>query len=53
MIEKNPKKFITFWNDERNSAGAKPAGVPGIDAGPLTMGYRTNNSAPDSILRAG
>jgi aminopeptidase N len=45
VIEKNPKKFITFWNDERelllerNAQGFRP-----LDAGPLTMGYRTSNS---------
>ncbi len=45
LIEKNPKKFITFWNDERdlllerNKEGFRP-----IDAGPVTMGYRMSNS---------
>jgi hypothetical protein len=45
LIEKNPKKFIEFWNDERelllerNKEGFRP-----IDAGPLTMGYRLSNS---------
>jgi hypothetical protein len=45
MIEKNPKKFITFWNDERELLLERnPQGFRAIDAGPLTMGYRTNNS---------
>jgi hypothetical protein len=45
MIEKNPKKFITFWNDERELLLERNAqGFRAIDAGPLTMGYRTNNS---------
>ncbi|PYX51508.1 MAG: hypothetical protein DMG79_02935 [Acidobacteria bacterium] len=45
MIEKNPKKFITFWNDERDMLLEKDAqGFRAIDAGPLTMGYRTSNS---------
>ena len=42
--EKNPKKFIDFWNDEktllleRNNMGYRA-----IDAGPLNMGYRLSN----------
>jgi hypothetical protein len=45
MIEKNPKKFITFWNDERELLLERNAlGFRAIDAGPLTMGYRTSNS---------
>ena len=45
MIEKNPKKFITFWNDEREILLERNAqGFRAIDVGPLTMGYRTNNT---------
>jgi aminopeptidase N len=45
LIEKNPKKFITFWNDERELLLERNAqGFRAIDAGPLTMGYRTSNS---------
>jgi hypothetical protein len=45
MIEKNPKKFITFWNDERELLLDRDAqGFRAIDAGPLTMGYRAGNS---------
>jgi hypothetical protein len=45
MIEKNPKKFIDFWNDERELLLERNAqGFRAIDAGPLTMGYRANNS---------
>ena len=45
LIEKNPKKFITFWNDERELLLEKDAqGFRAIDVGPLTMGYRTSNS---------
>jgi peptidase M1-like protein len=41
LIEKNPKKFLTFWNDERKLLLEKdPEGFRAIDAGPLTMGYR-------------
>jgi hypothetical protein len=45
MIEKNPKKFIDFWNDERELLLERDAqGFRAIDVGPLTMGYRANNS---------
>jgi Peptidase family M1 domain len=45
LIEKNPKKFLTFWNDERELLLEKDAqGFRAIDVGPLTMGYRTSNS---------
>ena len=45
MIEKDPKKFLTFWNDERELLLERNAqGFRAIDAGPLTMGYRANNS---------
>ena len=45
VIEKNPKKFLTFWNDERELLMERDAqGFRAIDAGPLTMGYRTSNS---------
>jgi hypothetical protein len=44
VIEKNPKKFITFWNDERDLLLERDAqGYRAIDAGALTMGYRTSN----------
>ncbi len=45
MIEKNPKKFIEFWNDERELLLERNAqGFRAIDVGPLTMGYRASNS---------
>ena len=45
LVEKNPKKFLTFWNDERELLLEKDAqGFRAIDVGPLTMGYRTSNS---------
>ncbi len=45
MIEKDPKKFIKFWNDERELLLERDAqGFRAIDAGPLTMGYRASNS---------
>jgi hypothetical protein len=45
MIEKNPQKFIGFWNDERELLLERnPQGFRAIDVGPLTMGYRASNS---------
>jgi hypothetical protein len=45
MIEKNPKKFVTFWNDERDLLLERNAqGFRAIDVGSLTMGYRNSNS---------
>jgi hypothetical protein len=44
-IDKNPQKFITFWNDERELLLERNAeGFRAIDAGPVTMGYRMSNS---------
>jgi hypothetical protein len=45
LIEKNPKKYIDFWNDERTMLlDRNTMGFRAIDAGPLTAGYRLNNS---------
>jgi hypothetical protein len=45
LVEKNPKKFIEFWNDERELLLERnPQGFRAIDVGPLTMGYRASNS---------
>lgn len=45
LIEKDPKKFLTFWNDERELLLERNAqGFRAIDVGPLTMGYRASNS---------
>ncbi len=45
LIEKNPKKFLTFWNDERELLLERDKeGFRAIDVGPLTMGYRASNS---------
>ena len=44
LIEKNPKRFIEFWDDERTMLLERNTmGFRAIDAGPLTMGYRTSN----------
>jgi hypothetical protein len=45
MVEHDPKKFIEFWNDERELVLQKnQMGFRGIDAGALTMGYRAGNT---------
>jgi len=45
MIEHDQKKFISFWNDERDLLLERnPQGFRPIDIGPLTMGYRADNS---------
>ena len=44
FVEKNPKKFIEFWNDERTMLVERnKEGFRAIDAGPVTMGYRMSN----------
>jgi aminopeptidase N len=44
MVEKNPKKFIQFWNEERELVlDHNEQGFRGIDI-PITLGYRANNS---------
>ena len=45
VTEKDQKKFMRFWNDERDILLEKDAqGFRAIDVGPLTMGYRASNS---------
>jgi hypothetical protein len=45
LIEKDPKKFIEFWNDEREMLVERnKEGFRAIDAGPVTMGYRLSNT---------
>lgn len=40
-----PQDFLNFWNDERDLLTKKNGeGFRAIDVGPLTMGYRLNNS---------
>ncbi len=44
LVQKNPKRFIEFWNDERTMLLERnKMGFRAIDAGPLTMGYRMSN----------
>jgi hypothetical protein len=45
LVEKDQKKFVRFWKDERELLLERdPQGYRAIDAGPLTMGYRSSNS---------
>jgi hypothetical protein len=45
MIERDQKKFLTFWRDERELLTERnPQGYRAIDAAPLTLGYRAGNS---------
>ena len=45
VVDKNPKRFIDFWNDERELLTMKDRqGYRAIDAGPVTLGYRLSNS---------
>ncbi|PYX09831.1 MAG: hypothetical protein DMG88_05120 [Acidobacteria bacterium] len=51
MIEKNPQRFISFWNDQRELLLERDKeGWRAIDAGPVTMGYRTNNSRTGAFV---
>jgi len=47
------KKFYKFWNDEKELMTQKNNfGFRGIDAGPLTLGYRNNNAKTGNVTRA-
>jgi len=49
--QKNPKEFLSFWEDERKSLTERNAnGFRAIDVGPLTMGYRSSNSKTGDML---
>ncbi len=53
MVEKDPKKFTAFWNDERELLTMRnKEGFRAIDAGPLTWGYRLSNSRTASMSHA-
>lgn len=44
LVEKDPRKFLDFWNDERTMLLERNAqGYRAIEAGPITLGYRLNN----------
>jgi Peptidase family M1 domain len=53
MIEQNPQKFISFWKDEHELLTERDAqGFRAIDVGPVTMGYRLNNTrAGENVTR--
>ena len=44
LAEKNPKKFVEFWDNERKTLTEKNEfGYRAIDVGPVTMGQRVDN----------
>ena len=52
MVEKNPKKFIQFWNDQRELMLEKNnLGFRAIDVGPVHLRYRLSNSRSGDITR--
>jgi Peptidase family M1 domain len=51
MIETDPKKFINFWNEERELLLERNAeGFRAIDVGPLTLGYRADTTRTGSNI---
>lgn len=51
MIETDPKKFINFWNEERDLLLERNAeGFRAIDVGPLTLGYRADTTRTGSNI---
>ncbi len=51
LAEKDLKKFIAFWNDERDLLLEETKQrFRAIDVGPLTMAYRNNDSRVDGSL---
>ena len=52
LLLKNQQKFHAFWRDEHDLLLEKDAQeFRGIDAGPLTMGYRLNNTRTGGVSR--
>ena len=52
LVWKNPQEFIRFWKDERELITEKnKEGYRAIDVGPVTQGYRLNNTATGSVAR--
>jgi hypothetical protein len=51
MIEHNQGKFLSFWKDEHELLTERDEfGFRGIDAGPVTMGYRLDNTRTGADL---
>jgi hypothetical protein len=51
-INKTPDEFIKFWNDEHRLIIEKDKeGFRPIDVGPVTLGYRLNNSKVGGVTR--
>jgi hypothetical protein len=51
MIQRNDKEFIQFWNELRRDLTERNRfGYRSIDVGPVTMGYRVNNTRTGSNI---
>jgi hypothetical protein len=51
MIQRNDKEFIQFWNELRRGLTERNRfGYRSIDVGPVTMGYRVNNTRTGSNI---
>jgi aminopeptidase N len=52
VIEHNQGKFLSFWKDEHELLTERDEfGFRGVDAGPVTMGYRMNNTRTGDLAR--
>src|SRR5215813_13503817 len=51
MVEHNQGKFLSFWKDEHQLLTDRDEyGYRGIDAGPVTLGYRMDNTRTGQAL---
>ncbi len=51
VYAKEPKRYFAFWKDERDIlTDRNKEGYRAIDVGPVTMGYRANNSRVGSYV---
>jgi len=51
-VEHNQGKFLSFWKDEHELLTDRDEyGFRGVDAGPVTMGYRMNNTRTGDLAR--
>ena len=53
FIQRNPQEFVKFWEDQRELITERNRqGFRAIDVGPVTMGYRLNNTRTGNIARS-
>jgi hypothetical protein len=51
-VEHNQEKFLSFWKDEHELLTDRDEyGFRGVDAGPVIMGYRMNNTRTGDLAR--